>query len=67
MNEWMRRFSEKQLRVKANNAQTIVARGLYQTKRFMPEVPSALLTTMGEVELTHALHGFSAMDDKYRR
>eukprot|EP00971_Amphidinium_carterae_P215569 4278849-Amphidinium_carterae.1 len=33
----------------------------------MPEIPSALLTTMGEAELTYALHGFSAIDDKYRR
>eukprot|EP00971_Amphidinium_carterae_P187099 3713637-Amphidinium_carterae.2 len=65
--DWMRRFSEKQLRIKAANAQTIVDQGLYQTKRYMPEVPTALLVTMAEAEITCALHGFSALDDKYRR
>eukprot|EP00971_Amphidinium_carterae_P157356 3119312-Amphidinium_carterae.1 len=67
LNDWMRRFSEKQLRVKANNAKTVVSMGLHETKRFMPEIPSGLLVTMGEAELTYALHAFSAMDDKCRR
>eukprot|EP00971_Amphidinium_carterae_P083512 1653076-Amphidinium_carterae.1 len=40
---------------------------LHETRRYMPEIPSALLVTMGEAELTHALHAFSAMDDKCRR
>eukprot|EP00971_Amphidinium_carterae_P223803 4440600-Amphidinium_carterae.1 len=67
MKDWMRRFSEKQLRIKAVNAQTIVDKGLYQTRRYMPEIPTALLVTMAEAEITYALHGFSALDDKYRR
>eukprot|EP00971_Amphidinium_carterae_P176542 3500173-Amphidinium_carterae.1 len=67
MKDWMRRFSEKQLRIKAVNAQTIVDQNLYQTKRYMPEVPTALLATMAEAEITYALHGFSAMDERYRR
>eukprot|EP00971_Amphidinium_carterae_P299942 5958751-Amphidinium_carterae.1 len=67
MNSWMRRFSDKQLRIKERNAQTAVSRGLHETRRLMPEIPSGLLVTMGEAELTYALHGFSAMDDKCRR
>eukprot|EP00971_Amphidinium_carterae_P006288 123807-Amphidinium_carterae.1 len=46
MNAWMRRFSEKQLRVKETNAQTVVSMGLHETKRFVPEIPSGLLVTM---------------------
>eukprot|EP00971_Amphidinium_carterae_P277021 5497529-Amphidinium_carterae.1 len=55
MNAWMRRFSEKQLRIKGNNAKTAVAKGLYQTRRFMPEIPSALLNTMAEADLAYAM------------
>eukprot|EP00971_Amphidinium_carterae_P284417 5646459-Amphidinium_carterae.1 len=55
MNAWMRRFSENQLRIKDNNAKTAVVRGLYQTKRFMPEIPSALLNTMAEADLAYAM------------
>eukprot|EP00971_Amphidinium_carterae_P191152 3793536-Amphidinium_carterae.1 len=55
MNAWVRRFSEAQLRIKADNAKTAVDRGLYQTKRFMPEIPSALLNTMAEAELAYAM------------
>eukprot|EP00971_Amphidinium_carterae_P253023 5023388-Amphidinium_carterae.1 len=40
---------------------------LHETRRYMPEIPSALLITMGEAELTYALQAFSAMDDKCRR
>eukprot|EP00971_Amphidinium_carterae_P307728 6115813-Amphidinium_carterae.1 len=64
MNEWMRRFSEKQLRIKEINAKTVVSRNLSETKKYMPEIPSGLLATMGEAELTHALGGFNAMDSK---
>eukprot|EP00971_Amphidinium_carterae_P019436 382625-Amphidinium_carterae.1 len=67
LSDWMRRFTEKQLRVKESNAKTVVSRGLHETKRFMPEIPSGLLATMGEVELIYAMNGFNAMDDKGRR
>eukprot|EP00971_Amphidinium_carterae_P094775 1875668-Amphidinium_carterae.1 len=46
MSEWMRRFSDNQLRVKESNAKTVVSRCLHETKRFMPEIPSGLLATM---------------------
>eukprot|EP00971_Amphidinium_carterae_P347974 6490253-Amphidinium_carterae.1 len=67
MNPWMRRFAEGQLRVKADNARIAVERGYTQTKRYMPEIPSALQNTMAETELAYAMDGFNQMDSKYRR
>eukprot|EP00971_Amphidinium_carterae_P080313 1589113-Amphidinium_carterae.1 len=67
LSDWMRRFAEKQLRVKNNNAQTVVSMALHETRRYMPEIPSALLVTMCEAELTNALNAFSAVDSKCRR
>eukprot|EP00971_Amphidinium_carterae_P286276 5684211-Amphidinium_carterae.1 len=67
MSDWMRRFSDKQLRIKVANAQLVFSEKLDKTNKYVPEIPSGLLTTMGEVELGYALNGFNVMDNKSRR
>eukprot|EP00971_Amphidinium_carterae_P109154 2161479-Amphidinium_carterae.3 len=67
MLHWVKRFAEGQRRIKGDNARFAHDNGYTQSKRILPEIPTALLDTMAEVNLAFAINAFNYMDDKYRR
>eukprot|EP00971_Amphidinium_carterae_P011736 231089-Amphidinium_carterae.2 len=66
MTAWMRRFAERQQRVRDDNARVAHESEYRKTRHVLPEIPTALQVTMAEVNLVFAMDGFNQMDDRHR-